>query len=98
MGASLQFEASPNIQLMLTLLGAIVVILVGFGLWQLARRKWRDGIVCLAGALGPLAVIPVLAVSAVQPETVPLSAGRGAGVFVGLITGEWLLRRSWQLH
>ena len=64
MGASLQFEASPNIQLMLTLLGAIVLILVGFGLWQLARRKWRDGIVCLAGALGPVAFIPILAVSA----------------------------------
>jgi len=45
---SFQFQGVRNDQLLLGLLVAIGLILAGYGVWVLWRRRWRTGCVCFA--------------------------------------------------
>ena len=52
---SLQFQAESSAYLHWALLGCISVVLVGYGVWQLACRRLRRGLVSIAAAAGALA-------------------------------------------
>ena len=47
------------------ILVAVILALLVAGIWQLVRRRWRYGALCLAAGVGPLALIPLLTVEAV---------------------------------
>ncbi|MBS3734183.1 MAG: hypothetical protein KGY99_04580 [Phycisphaerae bacterium] len=62
---TLIFTGSRNVALLSVLLGGIALVLIGWGVVQLVRRRRRYGLLCLAGGLGaPVAAI-ALAVDAV---------------------------------
>jgi len=61
---SLQFQGVRNQALLVAVLGAIVLVLVAYGIVELRRRRWRRGLCCLAAALGPLGIGPYLAIDA----------------------------------
>jgi len=66
---SLQFRAESSMMLHWTLLGCISAVLVGYGVWLLARRRVRQGLVSLAAAAG--AIAPALLIDG--------ALGRGRG-------------------
>lgn len=62
--AMLQFKAAPKQGLPLLVATVIVLVLLGWGIWQLARRRTRYGVLCLAAAAGPIGFVPVMVVDA----------------------------------
>ena len=62
--ASLQFQGVKDPQLPLLLVAAIVLVLVGWGIWQLVLRRRRYGLLCLAAALGPVLFAPAMLIDA----------------------------------
>ena len=61
---SLEFDGLRNLGLLITLLASIASIMLAVGLWRLVQRRVRSGLICLAAALGPPAIIPALLVDA----------------------------------
>jgi len=57
---SLQFQGVQQAGLPLTLIGAVVLVLLGWGVWQIVRRRRRYGLICLAAAFGPAAFVPTM--------------------------------------
>jgi len=69
----LQFKGTREMNLLLLLLGAVMVLLVAVAAWQFIRRKWYAGALNLAAAGGPLPLTGLLLVSGV------LRRARGQG-------------------
>ena len=61
---SLQFQGVQDPQLPLLLVGAIVVVLIGWGVRQLVGGRRRYGLLCLAAAFTPLVFVPVMVIDA----------------------------------
>ena len=61
---SLEFQGVQDASLPLTLVAVVGVLLAGWGVVQLVRRRVRYGLVCLAAALGPAAFVPAMAIDA----------------------------------
>ena len=53
------FEGVRSERLLWTLMLAISAVLLGWGVWQLAKRRWRYAAVCLGSALGPAVGVPL---------------------------------------
>ena len=62
---SLEFKGVQSQHLLVLILVSVIVLLLIAGVWQLVRRRWRYGALCLAAAVGPLALIPLLAVEGI---------------------------------
>ena len=78
---SLQFQGTQDQHMLIVLIVAIVLILVIWGVVQLLRRRIGYGLLCLAGALGPVAFIPALLVDA----AVRYTSGRRQGAQVSML-------------
>jgi len=61
---SLQFQGVKDPQLPLLLVATIVLVLLGWGIWQLVRGRRRYGLLCLAAALGPVLFAPAMLIDA----------------------------------
>jgi hypothetical protein len=48
-------------RLLVLLLVAVSLVLLGWGIYQLVRRRWRYAAVCLAAALSPVVGVPLAA-------------------------------------
>jgi uncharacterized membrane protein len=72
---SLQFQGVQGSSLPLMLVACIAVLLAAWGVWQLIRRHFRYGVVCLAAAMGPAVFVPAMVVDAV----VRFARGDGRG-------------------
>jgi uncharacterized membrane protein len=59
------------------LVAVIAVLLAAWGVWQLIRRHYRYGVVCLAAAMGPPVFVPTMIVDAVLRFA--RGDGRGGG-------------------
>ena len=73
--------------MLIVLMVAIVLILVVWGVVQLARRRIGYGLLCLAGALGPVAFIPALLVDA----AVRYTSGRRQSAQVSMLAAGVLV-------
>ncbi len=56
----LEFQGTGQAGLLLTLLIAVMLITLAWGLWQFVRRRRRYAMVCVASAAGPIGALPVL--------------------------------------
>ena len=81
---SLQFQGVQEPQLPLMLLAAIVLVLVGWGVWQLVCRRLRYGLICLAAAFGPVVFVPGMMVDAVVRYAGGNRRGGGASLLAAL--------------
>ena len=86
-GPSLQFHGTHDQALLATVLVAVVVILLGWGLTQLAGRRWRLGIITLAAALGPVTAAAALLIDAARSR----SLGNGKSARASLLAGLLLI-------
>ncbi len=78
---SLKFQQVTDDRLLMLLLAAICLVLLGWGVWQFVRRRWRYGAVCVASAFTPLVGGPVVA-AALAVRYGRLSRRAAAGVWV----------------
>ncbi len=86
---SLQFHGVRSGNLLVMLSAALAAVLAGVGAWQLLRRRWRYGAVCLGAALGP-AVVVMLAVDTARryarnDRRGAMFSGAWAGISAGVI-------------
>jgi len=63
--ASLEFKGTQNQNLLVLILVAVILVLLIAGVWQLVRRRWRYGALCLAASVGPIALVPLLTIAAI---------------------------------
>lgn len=63
---SVQFQGTRSPELLLFLLAAVAVALAVHAMVQLSRQRWRQGLLSLAAALGPVVVPALLADAAAQ--------------------------------
>ena len=61
---TLIFSGSRRLMLLAGLLAVIAAVLLGWGAWQIARGRRRYGLLCLAGAFGPVVAAPALLIDA----------------------------------
>ena len=78
---SLQFQAGQDPALAIVLLAAIATVLVGWGIWQLIRRRTRYGLICLAAAAGPVTFVGFMGIDA----SVRFSRGNSKAAFASLL-------------
>ena len=78
---SLQFQAARDPALTIVLLVAISAVLIGWGTWQLVRRRTRYGLICLAAAAGPAAFVPFMLID----SAVSYSRGNAKGTLASLL-------------
>ena len=57
---SLQFQGATDGGLLAVLLAAVVLVLLGTGVWRLVTKQYYQGVLCMAAALGPVGLAPVL--------------------------------------
>lgn len=57
---TLQFQGASDGGLLAMLLAAVVLVLVAAGVWRLVTKHYYQGVLCLAAALGPAGLAPVL--------------------------------------
>ena len=62
----LQFQAGLDRTLVVVLLAVTAAVLLVGGIWQLARRRWRQAALCLGAAAGPPGAVAVLGFSAAR--------------------------------
>src|ERR1035437_2836038 len=77
---SLQFQGTGNNSLLLMVLAAVMALLAVWGAVQLAGRRWRQGALCLAAALGPATAVGALVVDTIRK----FSDGDGRGAKASL--------------
>ncbi len=90
-GISLQFQGVRNHQLLIALLAGVMLSLVVYGVVQLVRRKVHDGLLCLAGAAGPLALSPFLIVSGGLRHATGRRRRGNAALLGGILAGAGAL-------
>ena len=81
---SLQFQGVREPHLPLVALTAIVVVLIGWGIWQLVRGQVRTGLLSFAAALGPAAFVPAMAIDALVRYARGNRRGGGASLLAAL--------------
>jgi uncharacterized membrane protein len=77
----LEFQGTSDAGLLLTLLAAVILVTLGWGLGQLLRRRFRYGLVCVASAMGPAGALPALLAGAVRDYRL----GRGRSARTGVL-------------
>ncbi|MFP4105149.1 MAG: glutamine amidotransferase [Phycisphaerae bacterium] len=96
---SLQFEAVPRDSLMFAILAGVILLLIGAGIGQLLRRRWRWGLYCLAAAAGPVGTGVALLGDGIRStlagrrQRALRAAAAGAGL-VALCLAGWLGLRA----
>ena len=60
METSLQFQGATDGGLLTVLLAAVVLVLLATGVWRLVTKQYYQGVLCVAAALGPVGLAPVL--------------------------------------
>lgn len=60
METSLQFQGATDGGLLAMLLAAVVLVLLVTGVWRLVTKQYYQGVLCVAAALGPVGLAPVL--------------------------------------
>jgi len=83
---SLQFQGVKDPQLPLVLVVAIVVVLIGWGVWQLVAGRTRYGLLCLAAALGPAVFVLAMVVDAAVRYAAGNRRGGAASLLAALAT------------
>ncbi len=85
---SLEFDGLRNLGLLITLLASIASIMIAVGLWRLVQRQVRQGVICLAAAFGPPAIIPALLVdSALRYRNGDSRGGRNSWLAAVIVAG-----------
>jgi len=83
---SLEFQGVQQPGLPLTLLAAIVLVLIAWGVVQLVSRRTRYGLICLAAAFGPATFVPTMVVDAAVRYTAGNRPGGAASLLAALVT------------
>ncbi|MCD6303573.1 MAG: hypothetical protein J7M21_01255, partial [Planctomycetes bacterium] len=84
---SLQFQGVKSPQLPLAVLSVIVLVVVAWGIWQLARRRVRYGLLCLAAAAGPVVFAPAMLLDAVIRYAAGNRRGGAASLLAAVAAG-----------
>ncbi len=97
---TLIFDAVQSGSLLLTLTGAISVLLLAWGVRQLTRRRWRYAAVCIGSAAGPLVGVPLAAAALVTRyvrvgRRAEVMAWSGAGAIAAALLIVAVARGSW---
>ncbi|MGB2824533.1 MAG: hypothetical protein WBF17_26395, partial [Phycisphaerae bacterium] len=83
---SLQFQGVKDPRLPLVLVAAIVIVLIGWGVWQLVSGRRRYGLLCLAAALGPAVFILAMLLDAAVRYARGNRRGGAASLLAALAT------------
>lgn len=85
-GPSLQFHGTHDTGLLAMVLAAVVIVLLGWGLFQLASRRWRLGALTLAAALGPATAVAAMIVDGLRSRAAGnAKSARASLVAAGLL-------------